>query len=80
MSGHLYTADNQRISLEKNITELTRQEMQMLSWLHEWAFKQQVNIFCKRCEQPITGQNNDDPSTTHVSVGCGCREWRFKRR
>lgn len=79
MAGRLYTASGQAISLEKNIIELTVPEVRMLSALHEWAFNQQVNIFCKRCEQPITGQNNDAPGQTHVSVSCGCREWRFRR-
>lgn len=58
---------------------LNPQEVKMLSWLHEWAAKEQINIFCKGCEQPITGQNNDAPDIKHVSVFCQCREWRFSR-
>lgn len=49
----------------------------MLAWLHEWAAKEQVNIFCKKCEKPIAGFNNDSPDRKHASVACQCREWRF---
>lgn len=62
---------------EKDIIALNPRDVGMLSWLHEWAHNQQVNIFCKRCEQPIRGQNNDTPGQRYVSVTCQCREWRF---
>lgn len=80
MAGRIFTADGVAHSLEKDITELNLRQVQMLSWLHEWAHDQQINIFCKRCSQPITGANNDSPGSTSVSVACGCREWRFTRR
>lgn len=76
----LYLPGQGRVNLEKDIIEVNRQDLQGLSWLHEFADKHQINIFCKRCEQPISGQNNDTPGQSHVSVNCGCREWRFKLR
>lgn len=79
MPKGLYVPGQGMVNFEKDITELTVQEVRMLSWLHEWAYKHQVNIFCKRCEQAITGQNNDSPDTKHVEVACGCRTWRFAR-
>lgn len=65
------------IHQEKDVIPLKVEEMRMLSWLHEWAHYQQVNIFCKRCEKPILGQNNDTPGERSVSVSCSCREWRY---
>lgn len=75
--GSLWTMDGEVPLRERDVIPLTEREVRMLSWLHQWAADQQVNIFCKRCESPITGQNND--STKEVSVSCGCREWRFTR-
>lgn len=60
---------------EKDVVHISRRDLVMLSWLHEWAANQQINIFCKRCERPISGANND--STKHPSVSCQCREWRY---
>ena len=73
----LLLPDGSEIPLrEKDVIPLKPHEVRMLSWLHEWAHNQQVNIFCKRCSKPITGQNND--SSPHVSVACQCRQWVFK--
>lgn len=79
MGRGLWTPQGEVGLAEKNIIELLPQEVRMLADLHEFAHKHQINIFCKRCEQPVTGQNNDAPGQTHVSVACQCREWRFKR-
>lgn len=75
----MWMPDGERPLDEKDVIPLKPEEVRMLSWLHKWAYENQVNIFCRRCEQPITGQNNDDPSVRHVSVSCQCREWRFQR-
>lgn len=76
----LWTPNGEVSTREKSIVELTPRDVRMLADLHEWAHHNQVNIFCKRCEQPISGQNNDAPGQTRVSVQCQCREWRFIRR
>lgn len=62
---------------EKDVIRVTRKEIEMLSWLHLFSATHQINIFCKRCERPITGANND--STTSLVVSCQCREWRYDR-
>jgi hypothetical protein len=69
--------DGSLAGVEKDVIPLREQEVRMLAWLHEWAHHQQVNVFCKKCEKAITGQNND--SSPYVSVSCQCREWRFSR-
>lgn len=72
----LYVPGQGEVSLEqKDVVPINRNEVVMLSWLHEFAHKHQVNIFCKRCEQPISGQNND--STAKLSVACQCREFVY---
>lgn len=63
--------------MEKSVRMLNPKEVRMLADLHEWAHHEQVNIFCKRCERPITGHNNDSPGQKFVSVSCQCREWRY---
>ncbi len=78
MAGRLWTPDGEVATREKDIIDLTRRDVMGLSWLHQFAEAQQINIFCKRCAQSIAGQNNDTPGQSHVGVRCGCREWRFK--
>lgn len=73
--GHLWTPTGDIPVAEKDVIKiLNPRDVQMLAWLHEWAFNQQINIFCKKCEQPIRGQNNDG-QTKRLSVACACREW-----
>lgn len=80
MAGNsLWTPDGEVSMRERDVIELKPQEVRMLSWLHAWAHEQQVNIFCKRCEKPITGANNDDPAAKAVTVQCQCRQWIFRR-
>lgn len=71
----LWTPDGDVPLREKDVIPLSPQEVRMLSLLHEFAHTHQINIFCKRCSTPITGQNND--SSPYVSVNCQCREWRY---
>lgn len=78
MAKSLYIPGQGEVSLEpKESIPVSRKEIEMLSWLHQFAFQQQINIFCKRCEKPITGQNND--SSPVLRVACQCREWIFSR-
>lgn len=80
MAGNsLWTPQGEVVLKEKDVIPLRPEEVRMLSWLHKWAHHQQVNIFCKRCEQPITGGNNDSPDAKTVSVQCQCRQWIFRR-
>lgn len=62
---------------ERDVTMLEPHEVRMLSWLHDWAYKNQLSIVCKRCDSAITGQNND--AARSISVTCLCHEWRFTR-
>lgn len=63
---------------EKDVIPLRPEEVRMLSWLHQFAHDHQINIYCKRCEQPITGANNDNPESRSVSVACQCRQWLYR--
>lgn len=74
----LYIPGQGEVSLEqKDVITLNLRELNVLAWLHEWAVKNEVNIFCKRCEQPIRGQNNDGPDSSRPSVSCQCRQWIY---
>lgn len=73
----LYTPEGEVSLQEKDVIPINRRTLQVLAWLHEWAFNQQINIFCKRCEQPIRGQNNDANPQDTPAVACQCREWRY---
>lgn len=77
MANSLWTPNGEVRTTERAVRMLNPTEVRMLAWLHEWAAKEQVNIFCKRCEKPIAGFNNDSPDRKHASVACQCREWRF---
>lgn len=77
MGNSLWTPDGMVSTREKQVKILNSNQVKMLSWLHEWAHEEGINIFCKSCEKPIAGQNNDSPDRKYVSVSCQCREWRF---
>lgn len=72
----LWTPGGERPIAEKQVIKIVDPMiLRMLSWLHKWANDQDINIFCKKCEKPIYGQNND--SSAIVAVSCQCREWRW---
>lgn len=73
----LWTPDGFVGIREKQVIPINLPILRMLSWLHEWAANMEINIFCKRCEKAIRGQNNDSSKT--FSVSCECREWKFIR-
>lgn len=76
----LYIPGEGEVSLEqKDVIPINIKELRMLADLHEFAHKHQINIFCKRCERAITGQNNDSEPDKRPSVSCQCREWVFIR-
>lgn len=74
----LWTADGEVPLTQKDVIPVTREDIILLSKLHEFAFKHQINIFCKRCSKAIQGQNND--SSKLLAVACQCREWVFDGR
>lgn len=76
MPSNLWTPEGV-VSLERDVVALNEREVRLLSDLAAFAQKHHIVIFCKSCEKNISGHNNDSPDTTHVSVACGCREWRF---
>ena len=75
----IWTPDGEISTEQKGVVEVTRQDIIMLSQLQEFAYNHQINIFCKRCEKPIRGQNNDNPDIKTLSVSCQCREFRYIR-
>lgn len=76
--ARLWTPQGMHETAERDVVAVNRKEIIMLSELHEFAFKHQLNVFCKQCEQPVRGQNNDNPGS-HLSVECQCREFRYTR-
>lgn len=74
----LWTSEGEVPLDQKDVVHVTRPEIIMLSNLHAFAAKHQINIFCKRCAKAITGQNND--SSKVLAVACQCREFVFDGR
>lgn len=58
--------------------EVTRQEIIMLSLLHEFAQKHHIKVVCQKCERPFHGNNND--TKAELAVSCQCREFFFRQR
>lgn len=58
---------------------LTQHQLVMLSFLHEWAYKFQLTITCKRCNSAVVGRNNDADikAGKFASVACQCTEWVY---
>lgn len=73
-TSSLWTPDGEVSIRERDVTPVTREEIILLSKLHEFAVKHDIVIFCKRCEKNISGQNN--ATTRTLSVACQCREFR----
>lgn len=71
----LWTPGGEVPLAQRGVVPINRQELILLSRLHEFAVKHQINIFCKRCSKPITGQNTGQEK--HPYVACQCREFRF---
>lgn len=71
----LYTPDGEIPLYEKGVVQINRQELIMLSRLHEFAQKHQLTIVCKRCDHAITGQNAG--RELQPGVSCQCSEFRF---
>jgi hypothetical protein len=64
---------------EKDVKPLSQRQLIMLSFLHEWAFQNQLTIVCKRCDTAVMGRNNDAElkAGKPAAVACSCTEWRF---
>ena len=78
MPKTLWTPGGMHALEEKDVVPLTHREVIMLSELHEFAFNHKLRIICCKCDNQITGQNND--SSKVLSVQCQCREFRFDGR
>lgn len=55
---------------------LSRRDLVMFSWLHEWAVKNDVSVICKGCNGSITGRNSGHEQDPAIS--CQCTEWRYR--
>ena len=62
---------------EQDVTPITRDEIVVLSKMHEIAQKYHLSLVCKRCDSAFVGQNND--SSDKLAVACKCRELRYTR-
>lgn len=74
-AGQLWTPDGMVGTAPKDTILINQKELILLGHLHEFAHKHGITIYCKSCEQPISGQNND--TTQRPSVACQCREWVY---
>lgn len=63
---------------EKGVETLSREEIIVLSKMHEIAHHRQLSIVCMRCNVSMTGKNNDTSKV--LAIGCQCRELRFDGR
>ena len=61
---------------EKDVYPLTREEIAVLSKLQDLAYKFKWAIVCQKCDQSITGKNQDGQPV--LSVACGCSEYRYR--
>lgn len=61
---------------QKDEVPLTRAEIQAFSHFEAMHHKFDIVVFCKRCQQPIKGQNSVQSQVLVVS--CQCREFVFR--
>jgi hypothetical protein len=75
----LWTPQGEVPLAEKDVQFLTQHQLVMLSFLHEWAYKFQLTITCKRCNSAVVGRNSDADikAGKHASVACQCTEWLY---
>lgn len=79
MAGNsLWTPDGMS-RIEKDVEPLTREEIVILSKMHEVAHRHQIVLVCKHCDSSFQGLNNDDPAVKTLGVSCRCRELRYTR-
>lgn len=79
MAGpRLWTPDGMT-TIEKDVERLSREEIVILSKMHEIAQKHQIVLVCKHCDGSFEGRNNDDPALASLSIACKCRELRYTR-
>lgn len=74
-ASSLWTPEGMVPLAQKGIVPISRQEIILLSKLHEFAQTHGVMLVCQRCDGSIGGSNNGTGTT--LSVACKCREFRF---
>lgn len=77
MAGAIWTPDGMVDTREKGVEPVTREEIIILSKMHEIAQRLGITVNCRRCDHSFTGQNNDQSKV--LSVSCRCRELRYTR-
>lgn len=75
MGKQLWTPDG-IVNTQRDVIALDKRDIMGFSWLHDFAHKHGITIFCKRCEKPISGANTGHES--NPGVACQCREWRYR--
>lgn len=75
----LWTPQGEKPFEAKDQVLLTQPQLAALSFLHEWAFKYELTITCKRCNSAVVGRNSDSEVSAgkHPTVACQCTEWVY---
>lgn len=80
MAGpRLWTPSGGMAPIERDVEPLNREEIVILSKMHEIAQRHQIVLVCRHCDSALTGQNNDDPAVKTLTISCKCRELRYTR-
>lgn len=79
MPGSLWTPEGMVSTRERGVQDVTREEIIILSKMHEVAQRLGITVVCKRCDTAFTGRNNDSPDVQTLSVECHCRQLRYTR-
>lgn len=75
----IWTPEGMVSTSERGVEAVTREEIIILSKMHEVAQRLGISVVCKRCDSAFTGRNNDSPNIKTLAVQCQCRELRFTR-
>lgn len=78
MPGSLWTPQGEVPTAERGVEPVSREEIIILSKMHEIAFNRDIEMRCKRCDRSFQGNNN--ASSKVLTIECLCRQLRFDGR
>lgn len=74
----MWTPEGEVPLAEKDVIPITRNDIILLSKLHEFAQQHDIAVVCRKCDRSIGGHNND--TVQYLSVACQCREFRYAHK